>query len=142
MNDRDISRWREWVHSSPVAVFILLAFLISWSIWGAARVLLPGASPELRLATHTVGLCGPTVAGLFLTGLLYGRRGVFDLLKRIVRWRVGIGWIRRLAAFSARKGGHRARPWDAAGPAIVSEGRVVAARRSREPTSAQWLTSI
>jgi len=32
------------------------------------------------------------VAALFLTGLLYGRRGVFDLLRRIARWRVGIGW--------------------------------------------------
>jgi membrane protease YdiL (CAAX protease family) len=92
MNDKGISRWREWVHLSPVAAFFLLAFLVSWSIWGAARVLLPGASRELRVAVHTVGLCGPTVAALFLTGLLYGRRGVFDLLKRIARWRVAIGW--------------------------------------------------
>ena len=92
MNDKGVSRWREWVHSSPVAAFFLLAFLISWSIWGAARVLLPGTSRELRVAVHTVGLCGPTVAALVLTGLLYGRRGVLDLLKRIARWRVGIGW--------------------------------------------------
>jgi len=92
MKDKGISRWREWVHLSPVAAFFLLAFLISWSIWGVARILLPGASRELRVAVHTVALCGPTVAALFLTGLLYGRRGVFDLLKRITRWRVGIGW--------------------------------------------------
>lgn len=92
MNDKGVSRWREWVHSSPVAAFFLLAFLISWSIWGAARVLLPGAGPGLRVAVHTVGLCGPTVAALVLTGLLYGRRAVVDLLKRIARWRVGIGW--------------------------------------------------
>jgi uncharacterized protein len=92
VNDKGVSRWREWVHSSPVGAFFLLAFLISWSIWGADRVLLPGASRELRVAVHTVGLCGPTLAALVLTGLLYGRRGVFDLLKRIARWRVGIGW--------------------------------------------------
>jgi membrane protease YdiL (CAAX protease family) len=91
VTDKGVFRWREWVHSSPVAVFFLLAFLISWSTWGAARVLIPGASWELRVAVHTVGLCGPTVAALVLTGLLYGRRGVLDLLKRIARWRVRIG---------------------------------------------------
>jgi hypothetical protein len=47
MKDTGISGWREWVHSSPVAAFFLLAFLISWSTWGAARVVLPGASREL-----------------------------------------------------------------------------------------------
>jgi membrane protease YdiL (CAAX protease family) len=84
--------WRERVRANPVAAYFLLTFLVSWSIWGAARVLLPGASRELRAVVHTAGLCGPTVAALVLTGLLSGRRAVLDLLKRIARWRVGIGW--------------------------------------------------
>jgi uncharacterized protein len=92
MSEKGISRWRGWAHSSPVAAFFLLTFLMSWAIWGAARVLLPGASWGLRVAVHTVGLCGPTAAALILSGCLYGRRGVGDLVMRIARWRVGVGW--------------------------------------------------
>jgi len=92
MNEKGICSWRKWVHSSPVAAFFLLTFLISWSIWGAAWFLLPGASWELRIAVHTVGLFGPTAAALIMSGRLYGRRGVGDLVIRIARWRVGVGW--------------------------------------------------
>jgi membrane protease YdiL (CAAX protease family) len=53
---------------------------------------LAGAGRGWRIAVHTVGLSGPTTAALVLTGLLYGRREVVNLLKRIARWRVGIGW--------------------------------------------------
>lgn len=92
MNEKGVSRWREWSCSSPAAAFFLLTFLISWSIWGAARVLLPGASWQLRVAVHTVGLFGPTAAAVIMSGCLYGRQGVRDLLMRIARWRVGVGW--------------------------------------------------
>jgi hypothetical protein len=100
MSDKGVSRWREWVRSSPVAAFFVLTFLISWSIWGAARALLPGASWGLRIAVHTVGLFGPTAAAVIISGWLYGRQGVGDLLMRIARWRVGMGW-HLFALFSA-----------------------------------------
>ena len=92
MSEKGVSRCREWMHSSPVATFFLLTFLISWSIWGAARVLLPGASGQLRVAVHTVGLFGPTAAAVIMSGCLYGRQGVGDLMMRIARWRLGVGW--------------------------------------------------
>src|SRR5215212_7112477 len=34
----------------------------------------------------------PSVAGILLTGLLYGRAGLHDLLTRMRRWRVGARW--------------------------------------------------
>jgi uncharacterized protein len=37
-------------------------------------------------------LAGPSVAGILLTGLLYGRAGFRDLLTRMTRWRVGARW--------------------------------------------------
>lgn len=92
MYEEGVSEWRKWVRSSPVTAFFLLAFLISWSMWGLGRGLVPGAGRGIRLAIHNLGLCGPTVAALFVGGLLYGREGAFDLLKRIGRWRAGIGW--------------------------------------------------
>jgi hypothetical protein len=35
---------------------------------------------------------GPSVAGIVLTGLLYGRAGFRNLLTRMTRWRVGARW--------------------------------------------------
>jgi len=92
MSETGVSGWREWVRSSPVSAFFLLTFLISWSTWGLGRVLIPGAGTGIRFTIHNLGLCGPTLAALLLSGLLYGREGAFDLLKRIGRWRAGIGW--------------------------------------------------
>ena len=92
MSGRDMSPWRRWLQSAPTAAFLLLTFAFSWGVWELARSYLSGAGRGWRIAFHTVGLCGPTVAALILTGLLSGRRGVVDLLKRIARWRVGIGW--------------------------------------------------
>jgi len=86
------STCREWVASSPVTAFFIVTFLISWSVWGVGRFLIPESDNVVRFALHNLGLCGPTLAALLLSGLLYGRKGVCDLLKRIARWRAGIGW--------------------------------------------------
>jgi uncharacterized protein len=37
-------------------------------------------------------LAGPSVAGIVLTGLLYGRAGLREMLSRLLRWRVGARW--------------------------------------------------
>jgi membrane protease YdiL (CAAX protease family) len=92
MNGKGVSLWRRWLQSAPVAAFFLLTFLFSWGVWWLVRPLVSGAGGGWRIAVHTAGLCGPTVAALVLSGLLYGWQGVGDLLKRIARWRVGIGW--------------------------------------------------
>jgi membrane protease YdiL (CAAX protease family) len=92
MTGKGISQWRRWLQSAPVAAFLLLTFSFSWGVWWLAGSLVSGAGLGRRIAVHTVGLCGPTVAALVLSGLLYGWQGVGDLLKRIARWRIGFGW--------------------------------------------------
>jgi membrane protease YdiL (CAAX protease family) len=92
MSGKEVSRWRRWLQSAPLAAFFLLTFLFSWGVWRLVRPLVSGAGGGWRTAVHTAGLCGPTVAALVLSGLLYGWQGVGDLLKRIARWRIGIGW--------------------------------------------------
>jgi membrane protease YdiL (CAAX protease family) len=92
VSGKDTSAWRRWLQFAPTAAFLLLTFSFSWGVWGLARSHFSGAGRGLSIALHTVGLCGPTVAALVLTGLLYGRRGVVVLLKRIAHWRVGFGW--------------------------------------------------
>ena len=37
-------------------------------------------------------LVGPSVAGIVLTGLLYGRAGLRELRSRLLRWRVSARW--------------------------------------------------
>ena len=39
-----------------------------------------------------LALLGPSVAGLLLTGLIYGKAGFRELLSRLLRWRVGGRW--------------------------------------------------
>ncbi len=92
MNVKRVSRWRRWLQSTPVPAFFLFTFLFSWGVWGLAGPLVSGAGRGWRSAVHTAGLCGPTVAALVLSGLLYGWQGIGGLLKRIAHWRVGAGW--------------------------------------------------
>jgi hypothetical protein len=92
LNRKDVSQWRRWLQSAPVAAFFLLTFLFSWGVWWLAGSLVSGAGRGWQIAVHTVGLCGPTVAALILSGFLYGWQGVGDLLKRIARWRLRFGW--------------------------------------------------
>lgn len=92
MSGRDVSVLPRWLQYAPTVAFLLLTFAFSWGVWRLAGPLLSGAGRGWRSAVHTLGLCGPTVAALVLTGLFYGRRGIVDLLKRIGRWRVGAGW--------------------------------------------------
>ena len=92
MRGQDMSAWRRWVRSSPTAAFLFLTFSFSWGVWWLTGLLFSGSGWGWRIAVHTVGLCGPTMAAGILTRLLYGRQGVIELLKRIGRWRVAIGW--------------------------------------------------
>jgi membrane protease YdiL (CAAX protease family) len=92
LNGETVPAWRRRLRSAPVAAFFLLTFIFSWAVWSLARFGLAGAGSGWRVALHTLGLCGPTAAALLLSGLLDGRRGIGDLLKRIARWRVGAGW--------------------------------------------------
>ena len=39
-----------------------------------------------------VMVLGPSVAGILLTGLVYGRAGLREFLSRLIRWRVSARW--------------------------------------------------
>jgi hypothetical protein len=76
-----------------------MVFAISWG----GILLLVGLGPGGIPATEEqVGVlmpfmllalfAGPSVAGLVMTGLVYGREGFRDLFTRMTRWRVGARW--------------------------------------------------
>jgi membrane protease YdiL (CAAX protease family) len=89
---------KAFVKSHPVLSYFALTFAISW---GGILIVVggPGAIPGTKEQVETLlpiailaMLAGPPIAGILLTGLLYGRTGLRDLLTRMTRWRVGARW--------------------------------------------------
>ena len=82
----------------PLVAYFALAYLLAWPLMmpilisqrGVGWVELPEA--VLGVAFLGVTFAGPLPAALLMTGLTDGRSGVRALLRRMVQWRVGIGW--------------------------------------------------
>jgi membrane protease YdiL (CAAX protease family) len=81
----------------PVLAFYALVFAISWGgilvLVGPGRI--PGTTEEVaRLFPFAlvVQFAGPSIAGILMTGLVSGRKGLRELLSRLLRWRVGARW--------------------------------------------------
>jgi uncharacterized protein len=90
---------KAFIKRYPLLTYFALTFAISWSGFLIAagvgtggfsvtpeqlQTLIPYAVPAMLL--------GPPVAGILLTGLLYGRAGLRELLSRLLMWRVGARW--------------------------------------------------
>jgi uncharacterized protein len=71
------------VKRHPVIAYFVLAYVLTWWMFPLLR-----SSPLLGL----FGLFGPALAAIIMAGVLDGRSGVKALLKRVVRWRVGVRW--------------------------------------------------
>jgi uncharacterized protein len=89
---------RAFVTRHPVAAYFALTFAISWggallAIGGAGgmRGTTPASDPRFVYALMAM-LAGPSVAGILLTALVSGRRGLRELRSRLFKWRVGARW--------------------------------------------------
>jgi membrane protease YdiL (CAAX protease family) len=60
----------------PLASFIVLAYVLSWTLVPLGGLL----------------GCGPFLAALVVLGVTQGRPGVMSLFRRMLQWRVGVGW--------------------------------------------------
>ena len=92
----------ELVARSPLVAYFALAFLGAWLIIVPLALtrgeqglgLLPFAVPGpvafllVQLSTFT----GPLLAAVLVTAATEGREGLRQLRRRILRWRVGLGW--------------------------------------------------
>src|SRR5215211_5746497 len=82
----------------PLLSYFALTFAITWGLFVLA-VGGPGGIPAtkeefttLPLLAILAVLVGPSVSGIVLSGLVYGREGFRDLLTRMRRWWVGARW--------------------------------------------------
>jgi uncharacterized protein len=97
-NDDIMKTIKAFIKSHPLLSFCALVFAIAW---GGILILVggPGGIPTNREQFEMLmpwlmltWLAGPSVAGILMTGLLYGREGFRNLLTRMRKWRVGARW--------------------------------------------------
>jgi CAAX protease family protein len=89
---------RAWVATHPVAVYVVLAYALSWGYW-IPMALDHHGIVDVPWESHFPGLMGPMIAAFITTGLAAGRDGLGDLVGRMGRWKVGWGWFLLAAAF-------------------------------------------
>jgi membrane protease YdiL (CAAX protease family) len=88
---------RAFIKKYPLLSFYALAFVISWAgivlVVGPSGISANSLPSDMQIALLFPTLVvGPSVAGLLLTGLLYGREGFRKLRSRLLKWRVGARW--------------------------------------------------
>jgi membrane protease YdiL (CAAX protease family) len=78
----------------PLVLFFVLAFAFSWAAWAPAVALSRGPSEPQTLAAllHLLGGLGPMLSAFVVSALAGGVAGIRELLGRVFRWRVGLGW--------------------------------------------------
>src|SRR5215216_223881 len=89
---------KAFLKSHSLLSYFALTFAITWGLFVFA-VGGPGGIPStkeefttLPLLAILAVLVGPSVSGIVLTGLVYGREGFRNLFTRMRRWRVGARW--------------------------------------------------
>ncbi len=91
-----MSTIKTFIKTHPVLTYFALVFAISW---GGLVIVVggPGGITAEQTATpfilvYLVTVAGPSIAGVLLTGLFYGRTGFREFLSRLLKWRVGARW--------------------------------------------------
>src|SRR5918999_6422844 len=83
------SRITSITRAFPLIAFFVLAYALSWLILVPAGF---GLLPDSASVLAWLAPFGPAVAAFVVTGLTGGRSAVGQLLRRLVQWRVGVGW--------------------------------------------------
>jgi len=93
-----MSAIKAFVKRYPCLIYFILTFAITWGglILASGG---PGGFPKSKEQFQNMFpvfiplvLAGPSVAGIAMIALVDGKAGLGELLSRLSRWRVGIGW--------------------------------------------------
>jgi membrane protease YdiL (CAAX protease family) len=93
-----MANFKVFIRKHPVLAYFVLTFVISWGgvllvIGGPGRIMRTSEQFETLLPAVILALLtGPSVSGVLLTVFVYGRKGLRELLSRLLKWRVGIRW--------------------------------------------------
>jgi uncharacterized protein len=86
---------RALIERYPVLIYYALVFSLSWGAVIAVLGGVPGPeteSEELLPMAILAMLVGPAVAGPFMKGFVHGRKGLRELVSRLLTWRLGARW--------------------------------------------------
>lgn len=93
------SRLSGLIQQHPLASFFVLSYAISWLLWlplaGA------GSLTGLGFVMQLLGSLVPSAVAIVLIAVLHGKAGVGKLLRRLLMWRVGVGWYVAVVLVSA-----------------------------------------
>jgi len=82
------------IHRRPLGAYFVVAFVLSWlvelTLVASQRGWLARPVP---FSLHYLASYGPALAGILVTGITAGKRGLFELLGRLLKWRVGWKWF-------------------------------------------------
>jgi membrane protease YdiL (CAAX protease family) len=90
-----MSTIKTFIQRHPVLTYFILTFALSWGgmlLVIGGRGAIPGTSEQTDPFVYLAMLPGPSIAGILLTGLVYGRAGFRTLLSHFLSWRVGARW--------------------------------------------------
>ena len=89
---------RGWIKQHPLVAYFLIAFGATWLCMAPIVVsqralnLLSLPEPLLLVLFFLSTFIGPTPAAFIVTGVIDGKAGMRQLLRRMGQWRVGIKW--------------------------------------------------
>ncbi len=86
------SRLAGLIQERPLASFFVLAYAISWILWLPLVVSGDGSPTGFGVVLVLLGSLVPSSVAIVLVGVIHGKPGVRKLLRRLLIWRVGIGW--------------------------------------------------
>lgn len=109
MNQHEGRQSRGWPSRHEVALYLVLAYAISWSIWPLV-LLNPESSPLVPF--------GPGLAAVLVAFMAGGRGELLGLLRQLGRWRVNARW------YGVALGVPMAIPAAALGAAVVAGAQV------------------
>jgi uncharacterized protein len=89
-----------WVKEHPIMAYFVLAYAISWIIVAPLVASAQGLIDlPVPFALHYLNDYAPLLAAIITAKIADGRVGLRDLFRRMIKWRVGLGWM-LVAAFS------------------------------------------
>ena len=102
--------WRDGLLSRhPLIFYSVIAYAGTWLVmlpyvrFANSAGLLPFAWPIPFAVSATIApFAGPFLAAFIMTDVTEGRPGIGSLLRRISRWRVGLGWYYLPSSVSLR----------------------------------------
>lgn len=87
------------IRQFPLTAYFVIAYVGSWACWALFVLSREGSglltfhSPAGYMAIISLGtFIGPALGAFVVTATTKGREGVADLVRRILRWRVGLAW--------------------------------------------------